>query len=68
MASMHKILGPNLVVYYGLLQALTDALKLLLKEYVAPTQANLGLFFLALLVTLIYALLGLSFLVINLYY
>ena len=32
--------------YYGLLQAFADALKLLLKEYVAPTQANIILFFL----------------------
>jgi NADH-ubiquinone oxidoreductase chain 1 len=32
--------------YYGLLQAFADALKLLLKEYVSPTQANLVLFFL----------------------
>ena len=32
--------------YYGLLQAFADALKLLLKEYVAPTQANFILFFL----------------------
>jgi NADH-ubiquinone oxidoreductase chain 1 len=26
--------------HYGLLQAFADALKLLLKEYVSPTQAN----------------------------
>ena len=32
--------------YYGLLQAFADALKLLLKEYVSPTHANLVLFFL----------------------
>ena len=32
--------------YYGLLQAFADALKLLLKEYVAPTQSNIILFFL----------------------
>jgi hypothetical protein len=35
-----------------------DALKLILKEYVAPTQANLILFFLGPIVTLIFALLG----------
>lgn len=35
-----------------------DALKLLLKEYVAPTQANIILFFLGPVLTLIFSLLG----------
>ena len=53
-----KTMAPNIVGYYGLLQAFADALKLLLKEYVSPTQANLVLFFLGPIITLIFSLLG----------
>lgn len=58
MASMQRRLGPNAVGFYGSLQAFADALKLLLKEYVAPSQSNIILFFVGPVVTLIFSLLG----------
>ena len=58
MASMQRRLGPNIVGAYGTLQAFADALKLLIKEYVSPTQANIILFFAGPMVTLTFSLYG----------
>ena len=46
------------MIFRNTLFFVADALKLLLKEYIAPTQANIVLFFLGPIITLIFALLG----------
>jgi NADH:ubiquinone oxidoreductase subunit H len=58
MASMQRRVGPNNVGFYGSLQPFADALKLILKEYVSPTQANFILFFFGSVICLIFALFG----------
>jgi NADH:ubiquinone oxidoreductase subunit H len=37
---MQRRVGPNAVGYYGLLMAIADAAKLLLKEIIVPTHAD----------------------------
>jgi len=65
LASMQRRLGPNVVGYYGLLQAFADAFKLILKEYVVPTQSNIALFFIGPIITLIFSLLGFAIIPFN---
>jgi len=48
----------NTVGWYGILQPFSDALKLILKETVVPSQANKVLFYLAPVSTLVFSLLG----------
>lgn len=58
LASLQRRIGPNIVGWYGILQPFSDALKLILKETVIPSQANKVLFYLAPVSTLVFSLLG----------
>src|SRR6266550_2751288 len=58
LAAHQRRVGPNTVGYYGILQPIADALKLILKETVIPSQSNKVLFLLAPVLTLVFSLLG----------
>jgi NADH-quinone oxidoreductase subunit H len=53
---MHIRVGPNRVGYRGLLQPIADAVKLIFKEVISPSQADKALFFLAPIVIMMPAL------------
>jgi NADH-quinone oxidoreductase subunit H len=44
MAAIQRRQGPNVVGFYGLFQAITDGLKLLVKESILPKSANVLIF------------------------
>lgn len=52
MASIQRRIGPNVVGYWGILQAFADGFKLIIKELIVPTNANNILFLLAPILTL----------------
>nr|WUR10618.1 NADH dehydrogenase subunit 1 [Elmerina hispida] len=58
LAAMQRRVGPNTVGIYGILQPFADALKLILKENVIPSQSNKFIFYLAPVSSLFFSLLG----------
>ena len=58
---MQRRVGPNAVGYYGILMAIADAAKLLLKEIVMPTHADKFILLISPVISLISAFLCWSF-------
>ena len=58
LSAHQRRVGPNIVGYFGILQPFSDAIKLIIKETIIPSQSNKILFYLAPISTLIFSLLG----------
>jgi len=58
LAVIQRRRGPNVIGIYGLLQPLSDGLKLLIKEIILPSNSNQTLFLIAPMLTFIVSLLG----------
>ncbi len=65
LAAIQRRRGPNVIGFYGFLQAFADAFKLLSKESIIPTFANKYIFIFAPVLTFFLALLNWSFIPID---
>lgn len=58
MGAIQRRRGPNVIGFIGLVQAIADGLKLLVKETILPSNSNLGIFLLAPVLSFILSLIG----------
>jgi len=58
MGAIQRRRGPNVIGFVGLLQAIADGLKLLVKETILPSNSNLGIFLLAPVLSFVLSVIG----------
>lgn len=58
MGAIQRRRGPNVIGFIGLIQAIADGLKLLVKETILPSNSNLGIFLLAPVLSFVLSLIG----------
>jgi len=58
MGAIQRRRGPNVIGFIGLVQAIADGLKLLVKETILPSNSNLGIFLLAPVLSFVLSLIG----------
>ena len=58
LSGMQRRRGPNVIGIYGLLQAIADGVKLIVKEAIRPTSANREIFMIAPIITFGVSLIG----------